>query len=66
MASHGISWVPRAHVHFESLDFTITTEGELVRALASQSPPTTGLDAVVGALEELWLSAPEARAPECD
>jgi hypothetical protein len=60
MASHSISWVPRAHVHFGSLDFTITIEGEMVRALAPQSPPATGLDAIVGALEELRLSAPKA------
>jgi hypothetical protein len=34
MASHGISWVLKAHVRFGSLDFVITTEGELVRAFA--------------------------------
>jgi hypothetical protein len=36
-------------VHFGSLDFIITTEGELVRALAPQPPPATGLDAIVKA-----------------
>jgi hypothetical protein len=36
-------------VHFGSLDFIITTEEELVRALAPQPPPATGLDAIVKA-----------------
>jgi hypothetical protein len=52
-------------VHFGSLDFIITTE-ELVRALASQSPPTTNLDTIIRALKELQLSAPEAHALEHD
>ena len=30
MASHGVNWVLGAHVHFENLDFIITTEEELV------------------------------------
>jgi hypothetical protein len=34
MASHGISWVLGAHMCYGSLDFVVTTEGELVRALA--------------------------------
>ena len=32
MASHGISWVPDAHVRFGDLDFIVTAEGELVWA----------------------------------
>jgi hypothetical protein len=51
-------------VRFESLDFVITMEGDLVQAIVpAQSPAPTGLDAIVEALEELWLSAQEARAP---
>jgi hypothetical protein len=53
-------------VRFGSLDFIVTNEGELVRALAPQTPPTTSFDVIVGALQELQLSAPEARASECD
>jgi hypothetical protein len=34
MASHSISRVLRAHVHFESLDFIVSVEEELVRVLA--------------------------------
>jgi hypothetical protein len=33
MASHDIYWTPGVHVHFGSLDFIVTTNGELVRAL---------------------------------
>jgi hypothetical protein len=66
MASHDIDWTPGAHVRFGSLDFIVTTEGELVRAPAPQPPPTTGLDVIVRALKELQLSAPEARAPKHD
>jgi len=29
MANHGISWAMGAHVHFGSLNFIITVEGEL-------------------------------------
>jgi hypothetical protein len=43
----------------------VTTEGELVRALP-QPPPATGIDVIIGALEELQLSASEALALECD
>jgi hypothetical protein len=32
MASHGVSWILGAHIRFESLDFFVTTEGELARA----------------------------------
>jgi hypothetical protein len=42
MASHGIDWTPSVHVRFGSLDFIVTMEGELVRAiLPVQSPPPT-------------------------
>jgi hypothetical protein len=51
MASHSISWISGVHVCFRTLDFVITTEGELVRALAPTKPPlTTGLDAIDEAL----------------
>jgi hypothetical protein len=54
-------------VPFRSLDFVITMEGELVQAIMLvQPPPPTSLDAIVEALEELQLSALEARAPQCD
>jgi hypothetical protein len=66
MATHDIDWILGTHVRFGSLDFIVTTEGELARAPAPQAPPATGLDAIVGALEELWLGALEARAPEHD
>jgi hypothetical protein len=32
MASHDIDWTSGAHVRFGSLDFIVTTEGELARA----------------------------------
>jgi hypothetical protein len=38
MANHDIDWVPKAHMCFESLNFTVTTEGKLDRALATQPP----------------------------
>jgi hypothetical protein len=64
MASHCVSWTPGAHVRFESLDFFVTTEGELARAPAPVQPPcSTSLDAVVEALEGLQLHAPEVHAP---
>ena len=45
MANHNVSWVPGAHMRFESLDFIITVGGELVRAhTAIQSLPSIGLD----------------------
>jgi hypothetical protein len=44
MASHDIDWTPGAHVCFGSLDFIITTEGELARAPAAQTPLAIGLD----------------------
>jgi hypothetical protein len=54
-------------VRFGSLDFIITIEGELVQAIVPvQSPPPTSLDAIIEALEELQLNAPEAHASERD
>jgi hypothetical protein len=53
-------------VCFESLDFIVTTEGELARAPTPQAPRATSLDAVIRALEELCLGALEACAPERD
>ena len=45
MASHGISSVPGAHVHFGNLDFIITVGGELALAHAAiQSLPSIGLN----------------------
>ena len=67
MAGHGVSWVPDAHVLFRSLDFFVTAEGELARALAPvQLLRSTGLDATVEALEKLQLHTPEACVPESD
>ena len=45
MASHGISWVPGAHVRFGDLDFIITMGGELALAhVAIQPLPSIGLN----------------------
>ena len=67
MASHDISWVLGAHVHFGDLHFIITAEGELARAPVVVQPlHSAGLDAITEALEELRLRAPEARAPGSD
>jgi hypothetical protein len=63
MANHNADWTPGVHVCFGSLDFVVTTEGELVRVLVPQTPPATSLDAIIEALRELQLSAPEACAP---
>ena len=64
MASHGVSWVLGAHVHFGSMDFFVTAERELAWAPAPvQLLRSTGLAATVEALEELQLHASEARAP---
>jgi hypothetical protein len=66
MASHGIGWVPGAHMRFMSLDFTITAK-ELARAPAPiHSPSSASLGAVVEVLEELQLCSPEVRAPGSD
>ena len=67
MASHGVSWVPGAHVHFGSLDFFIIVEGELAWAPAPiQFLCSTNLNTTIEAIEELWLHAPEAHAPGSD
>ena len=67
MASHNVSWVPGAHMRFRDLDFIVTTEGEPVLAPATVQPlHSAGLDAIVEALEELQLHAPEAHAPGND
>ena len=67
MASHGVSWVPGAHVRFGNLDFIVTIGGELVQAPITIQPlHYAGLNAITEALEELWLHAPEAHAPESD
>ena len=67
MASHGVSRVPGAHVHFGNLDFIVTMEGELMQApIVVQSLHSAGLDAIAKALKELRLHAPEARAPGSD
>ena len=45
MANHNVSWVLGAHVRFESLDFILTMEGELVWAQTTiQSLPSIILD----------------------
>ena len=57
MASHGISWVMGAHVHFGDLDFIITVGGELALAHAAIQPlPSIGLDTVNEVAEELVAS----------
>jgi hypothetical protein len=64
MANHGVSWTSDAHVHFGSLDFFITAEGELAWAPTPVQPlRSAGLDTVVEALEELRLHSSEARIP---
>jgi hypothetical protein len=41
-------------MRFESLDFVVSVEGELVQALGPiQLCPPTGLDTIIEALEEL-------------
>ena len=45
MASHVISWVPGAHMHFGDLDFIVTVEGELALAHAAiQSLPSVSFN----------------------
>ena len=54
-------------MRFRNLDFIDTMGGELVQApIAVQPLHSAGLDVIVEALEELWLHAPEARAPGSD
>ena len=38
MASHGVSWVPGAHVRFGNLDFIVTTEEELAQVPIAVQP----------------------------
>ena len=65
MASHNVSWVQGAHVHFRDLDFIITTEEELAQAPATVLLlHSTGLNTIVEALEELQLHASEAHVPK--
>ena len=67
MASHGVSWVPSAHVRFRNLDFIVTTEGELAQVpVAVQPLHSASLDAIAESLEELQLHALEARTPRSD
>ena len=67
MASHGISWVLGARVHFGSLDFFVTMEGELARAPTPVQPlHSASLDMIIEVLEELRLHALEAHAPRSD
>ena len=67
MASHNVSWVLGAHMHFGNLDFIVTMEGELVRAPVVVQPlHSTGLDSIAEALEELQLYAPKAHTPKSD
>ena len=62
MASHGISWVPRAYVRFGDLDFIITVGGELALAHAAIQPlPSIGLDTIDEVVEELQLYTLGAR-----
>ena len=54
MASHNVNWFLGTHMHFEDLDFIVTTKGELVQAPAAIQPlHFTGLDAIAEVLEEL-------------
>ena len=67
MASHNVSRVPGVHMHFGSLDFIVTMEGELVQAPAAIQPlHSASLNAIVEALEELQLHASETHAPRSD
>ena len=67
MASHGVSWVPSAHVRFGNLDFIVTTEEELAQVPAAIQPlHSAGLNAITEALEELQLHAPEAHTSRSD
>ena len=67
MANHDISWVPGAHVRFEDLDFIVTVEEELAWVPVIVQPlHSPSLDVIAEVLEELWLHALEARAPESD
>jgi hypothetical protein len=65
MACHDISWVPGTRIRFGSLDFIVTAEGDLERALTPVLPsPATGLDTVIETLEGLRLRPSESHALE--
>lgn len=65
MACHDIGWVLSARMCFRSLDFVVTTEGDLEEAPALVLPsPATSLDMVVEALEGLQLHPSESGASE--
>ena len=65
MVTHGINWVPGAHMRFGDLNFIITVGGELALAHTAIQPlPSIGLDTVDEVVEELQLHAPRAYAPE--
>ena len=64
MTSHGVSWVPGAHVRFGNVDFIVTLEGELAQVPTAVQPlHSAGLDVITKTLEELQLHAPEAHTP---
>lgn len=65
MAICDVGWIPRAHVHFVSLEFIVTDEGELARVLDPQ-PPLSDLDTVIEALRELQLSTLKTHTPVPD
>ena len=65
MASHGISWVLGAYMHFGDLDFIITVEGELARTPAVvQTFHPVSLDTITKMLEGLWIIEGESFSPE--
>lgn len=51
---------------FGSLEFVATSEGELVRTSPPSSPPTSDLDMVVEALDELQVSSSQVQTPVPD
>ena len=54
MANHGESWVPGTHMHFGSLDFIVSMDGELAWANGTATPPqAVSLDVVIETLGEL-------------
>ena len=54
-------------MRFGNLDFIVTMGGELVLAPAAiRHLHSPGLDTIAEVLEELWLHALEAHAPESD
>lgn len=53
MASHDIEWAPRATIRFESFDFIVSDEGDLVQLPIARKPPVADIDAVVEAFSSL-------------